>query len=81
MSVILGFSALVAALEADGISRLAKEELRAMLESPELVVIDVRDSSDRESGDSKTRCAVGKHPSKVELSAKNHSPQKNLVNY
>ncbi len=63
------------------ISLISKKSLQAMLASPELVLIDVRNSTDWESGDSKIRGAIREDPQKVEEWTQNYSPNKTLVFY
>ena len=81
LSIILGFSALLLAAEPDGVPTILKEELQAMLGTPELITIDVRTAADWASSDSKIKGAVREDPSKVKEWAQNYSPQKTLVFY
>ena len=68
------------ALSADA-PRMTKEELKALLSSPDLIVVDVRYGKDWTDSDSKIKGAVREDPGKIGSWAKNYSKEKTLVLY
>ncbi len=79
LAVLVGAPALnVAAAE---VPRMSKEELREMLESPDLVIVDVRMGKDWTSSEFKIRGAVREDPGKVESWAGGYDKAKTLVLY
>lgn len=61
--------------------RITKEELKAMLDSPNLTVIDVRTERDWKEGDLKIKGAVREDPGTVESWANKYPKDKTLVFY
>jgi len=68
------------ALSADA-PRMTKEELKPLLGSPDLIVVDVRADKDWKDSDSIIKGAVREDPGKIGSWAKNYSKEKTLVFY
>ena len=65
----------------DTVPRMSKEELKARLGAPDLVVIDVRVAKDWEGSDRKVAGAVREDPASPEKWAGMYSREKTLVLY
>ena len=76
--VLLGCATLVKSTDA---LRMTKEELRAMLDSPNLVVIDVRYGKDWTDSDLKIKGAVREDPGAIDSWANKYPKDKTLVFY
>lgn len=63
------------------VPRMGKEELKAMLGKPDLIVFDVRTGSDWSGSDLKIKGAVREDPEDVGSWAKKYSKDKTLVLY
>ena len=61
--------------------RMTKEELKAMLDSPDLVIIDVRQRMDWADSDSKIKKAVREDPGAVDSWTNKYPKDKTLVFY
>ena len=61
--------------------RISKEELRAMLDSPDLVIIDDRSGSDWTASEFKIKGAIREDPNKVEAWMDKYSKEKTVVFY
>ena len=61
--------------------RMKKDELKAMLGNPDLVILDVRSENDWKDGDSKIKGAVREDPESVNSWAEKYSKDKTLVLY
>jgi len=61
--------------------RMAKEQLKAKLGSPDLIIIDVRTASDWESSDLKIQGAVREDPKAVNAWVNQYPKDKTLVFY
>lgn len=68
------------ALAAD-VPRMTKEELKALLGNPDLIIIDVRLGSDWAGSDLKIKGAFREDPQAVESWANKYSKDKTLVFY
>ncbi len=79
--IVFGLGVVVRGADRGRATRISKKELQAMLASPELVLIDVRNPPDWESDDSKIRGAVREDPQKVEEWTQNYPTTKTLVFY
>jgi rhodanese-related sulfurtransferase len=67
--------------EAADINRMTKEELKPMLGSPDLMVIDVRKASDWDSSELKIKDAVREDPEQVETWMGKYPKERALVFY
>lgn len=76
---VFAFSPVAVASGTDWIPRMTKEELRGLLESPEVVILDVR----RQGGNApeKISGAVFEDPEKVSSWASKYSKDKKIVLY
>jgi len=63
------------------VPRMTKEELKAMLGKPDLIIIDVRTGSDWTGSDLKIKGAVREDPGNIESWANKYSKDKTLVLY
>jgi rhodanese-related sulfurtransferase len=84
LSVILGFG-LILLLCAPALSqevpRITKEELKEMLEKPDIVVVDVRAESDWKASKMKIKGAVREEPEKIDSWMDKYSKEKTLIFY
>jgi hypothetical protein len=79
--IFLGVGLFVkSAMSADA-PRMTKDELKALLGNPDLVILDVRTSSDWTASDLKIKGAVREEPNDVESWAPKYSKDKILVLY
>jgi rhodanese-related sulfurtransferase len=76
-----GAVALANAASNESIPRITKEEAKAMLGSPELVVVDVRKPSDWDAAEHKIPGAQRREPAKVAQWMNDFSRDKTLVLY
>jgi hypothetical protein len=65
----------------DDVPRMAKEELRTMLGSPSVMIIDVRYGKDWTDSDLKMRGAIREEPDDVKSWASKYPTEKTLVLY
>jgi rhodanese-related sulfurtransferase len=63
------------------VPRMTKDELKAMLGNPDLVIIDVRLGSDWTDSDSKIKGAIREDPKSVKSWAGKYSKDKTIVLY
>ncbi len=63
------------------VPRITKEETKAMLGSPDLVIIDVRTSTDWNSSDSKIKTAVRRVPKEFDKWIDDFPKDKTLIFY
>ncbi len=63
------------------VPRMKKDELKAMMDSSDLVIVDVRAQSDWKDGDSKIKGAVREDPESVKSWAGKYSKDKIFVLY
>ena len=69
------------AANAQNVQRISKEELKANLQSPDLIIIDVRTDRDWESNEWKIAGAVREDPSKTEEWITKYPRDKKIVLY
>jgi len=81
VSVLFLIEALTTFSRAADVPRMTKEELKAMLGNPDLIVIDVRTQKDWEKSDLRIAGAVREDPGAVEAWAKKYPKDKTLVFY
>ena len=65
----------------EGVPRIGLEELKAMLGSPDLIVVDVRAARDWETGDSKIKGSVREDPNRIDQWASKYAKDKTIVFY
>ncbi len=78
LMVLLGCKTMVLYAEAP---RMTKEELKAMLANPDLVVIDVRYGKDWTDSDLKIKGAIREDPNNIKSWANKYPKNKTLVLY
>ena len=66
---------------ADEVPRMSKEELKAMLGNPDVVIIDVRSGKDWEASQSKIKGAVREEPRQAKSWADKYDKDKTYVLY
>lgn len=66
---------------ANEVPRISKEELRAMLDNPDLIIVDVRTSASWEKSKVKIQGAVREDPNDTKSWAEKYSKDKTLVLY
>lgn len=66
---------------ADEAKRITKEELKAMLDSPDLVLVDVRTGKDWDASEVKIQGALREDPQKVDEWADKYGKEKTVVLY
>ena len=72
---------MVNATHASDVARIDKDELKAMLGSPDLVVVDVRTGTDWNSSEFKIKGAVREDPGQATTWMNNYPKEKTLVFY
>ena len=63
------------------VPRRTKDELKAMLDNPDLVILDVRAQSDWKGDDSKIKGAIREDPESVKSWAEKYTKDKTIVLY
>jgi rhodanese-related sulfurtransferase len=87
MAVLAALAVSLALLAAGSLSfaqetkRMTKEELKAMLDSPDLVVVDVRAERDWTGSDQRIKGALREDPRKVDDWAAKYGKEKTIVLY
>jgi len=81
LAVSLAFLAVGSLSFAEEAKRMTKEELKAMLDSPDLVVVDVRAGKDWTGSDQKIKGALREDPRKVDEWAAKYGKEKTVVLY
>ena len=76
----LGFFAFEA-MASEEVPRMTKEDLKKQLDSPDLIVLDVRIGKDWKASEFKIKGAVRDDPTDLESWANTHSKDKTLVLY
>lgn len=66
---------------AQDVPRMTKEELKAMIDNPELVIVDVRSGRDWISSESKIKNAIREEPGKADSWADKYDKSKTFVLY
>lgn len=66
---------------ANEVPRISKEELRAMLDNPDLIIVDVRTSASWEKSMVRIRRAIREDPNDTKSWAEKYSKDKTLVLY
>jgi rhodanese-related sulfurtransferase len=69
------------AIYAQEVPRMTKEELKAMIDNPELVIVDVRSGRDWKSSESKIKNAIREEPRKADSWGDKYDKSKTLVLY
>jgi len=77
--VFMGLFALAAS--AGDTPRMTKEELKAMMDDPNLVILDVRTGGDWKDSESKIKGAIREEPREVKVWAKKYDKSKTYVLY
>ena len=63
------------------VPKMKKDELKAMLDNPDLVILDVRAQSDWKNDDSKIKGATREDPESVKSWAEKYAKDKTIVLY
>jgi rhodanese-related sulfurtransferase len=81
LSILVVASAIAVPARAADVKRMTKEELKGMLGSPDLVVVDVRKESDWASSDAKIKGAFREDPEQVDKWMAKYPKNKTLLFY
>ena len=81
LSLLLGVGMFAKPLLSADVPRMTKDELKAMLGNPDLVMVDVRSGKDWTDSEMKIKGAVREDPRDVESWAKKYTKDKILVLY
>lgn len=81
LGAVIIASVLLTAVQARAVPLMTKEELKAMLGSPDLVILDVRSGKDWKSSEFKIKDAVRADPRKFESWSGTYGKDKQLVLY
>lgn len=76
--ILVGGASVWAASE---VPRISKEELRALLDNSQVVIIDVRQARDWQSSEYKIRGAIRHEPNEFDIWADDYPKDKTLVLY
>jgi len=79
--IVVMLLGLVNVAVANDVKTIDKDELRAMLGSPDLVLIDVRTDADWDSSETKIAGAIREEPAEVDQWAGNYDKGKTIVLY
>ena len=80
MLVLLSFT-VPQGIYAQEVPRMTKEELKAMIDNPELVILDVRSGRDWKSSESKIKNAIREEPRKADSWADKYDKSNTFVLY
>jgi rhodanese-related sulfurtransferase len=67
--------------KAADVPRMTKDELKAMLDNPDLVILDVRSKKDWKDSDTKIQGAIREDPGSIKSWAGKYTKDKTLVLY
>ena len=81
LSAVIINSVLLTAVQAEAVPMMAKEELKAILSNPDLVILDVRIGRDWKSSEFKIKGAVRVDPNKFESWQSTYGKDKQIVIY
>lgn len=81
ISIFLTIGVMTALATSADAPRMTKEELKALLGQPDLIIIDVRTGSDWTASDLKIKGAVREDPENIESWANKYAKDKTLVLY
>jgi len=79
--IFSGLGMLTTIARSADIARMTIDELKAILDGPDLVIVDVRGSGDWKDSDQKIKGAMREDPVAVETWAKKYPKDKTLVLY
>jgi len=79
--VFLGVGTFVPSVVSANAPRITKDELKALLGNPDLVIVDVRSGGDWTDADSKIQGAIREEPDQINSWANKYSKDKILVLY
>ena len=71
----------ISSVAAADIARMTKEELKAMMDNPKVVIVDVRTNPEWNTGKVKIKGAVREDPTKVQSWIEKYSSDKTFVFY
>jgi rhodanese-related sulfurtransferase len=79
--VFLGMGLFVSRVLSADAARMTKDELKALLGNPDLILLDVRTGSDWKNSDSKIQGAIREEPDRINSWAQKYSKDKIVVLY
>jgi predicted sulfurtransferase len=85
LSIALGLAlvglVIISAFAAEGVSKIGKEELKEMLDNPDVIILDVRNSQEWQESEYKIKGAIRKMPKFFDSWATEFPKDKMLVLY
>lgn len=81
LAISLGLLEVGSVSFAEQAKRMTKEELKAMMDSPDLVVLDIRQGKDWTASEHKIQGAVRENPGKLNEWAEKYDKEKTVVLY
>jgi predicted sulfurtransferase len=72
---------IISAFAAEGVSKIGKEKLKEMLENPDVIILDVRNSQEWQESEFKIKSAIRKMPKSFDSWATEFPKDKMLVLY
>jgi predicted sulfurtransferase len=79
--IFLGIGMLVSRILSADAPRMTKDELKALLGNPEVILLDVRTESDWKDSELKIQGAIREEPGQVNSWSKKYSKEKTIVLY
>lgn len=79
--IFLGLGMFVSQVLSADTARMTKDELKALLGNPDLVLVDVRSGSDWKDSDLKIQGAIREEPKEVKSWSKKYSKERIIVLY
>jgi hypothetical protein len=80
-SLFIMVIAMAAVAAAEDVPRMSKEELKGMMDNPDLIIVDIRSGRDWSSSESKITGAVREEPRKADAWADKYEKDNTLVLY
>lgn len=79
--ILLGMGMFVSEILSADAARMTKDELKALLGNPDLILLDVRSGSDWKDSDSKIQGAIREEPGQIKSWSGKYSKEKIIVLY
>jgi rhodanese-related sulfurtransferase len=79
--IFLGLGIFVSRILSADAPRITKDELKALLGNPDLILLDVRSGSDWKDSDSKIQGAIREEPGQIKSWSGKYSKEKTIVLY
>jgi hypothetical protein len=79
--VVLGMGMFVSQLRSADAPRMTKDELKALLGQPDVILLDLRSGSDWKGSDFKIQGAIREEPGQIKSWSKRYSKEKMIILY